>query len=272
MKYRLIALDIDGTISGRDRLVTGRLRSAVAAISQQGALVTIATGRMFRSARRFAGELGLDGPIISYQGAMTAHARTGEILRHVGLEPAAARQALLLLSGRSDMPPPGQLHVYVDDEIYALGMNDWAEAYQQRQGLRINVVESLFELADSSPTLILAVDEPADTEARVGRLRRDLDGVARITHSLPHFCEVAAPEAGKANALSALADSLGIERRSVVAVGDGPGDAEMLAWAGLGVAIDGGHPEALAAADRVVAGPEDGGVAGMLEDLAEGGP
>lgn len=272
MKYQLIAIDIDGTITGPDRLVTERLRSAVAGVRQQGVVVTIATGRMFRSARRFAGELGLDGPIISYQGAMTGHARTGEIMRHVGLDPAVARQALSLLRGRSDMPPPGQLHVYIDDEIYALGVNEWAYAYQQRMGVRINVVDSLFELADSSPTLILAVDEPADTEVRAGRLRRELDGVARITRSLPNFCEVAAPEAGKVNGLNALADSLGIDRRSVVAIGDGPGDAEMLAWAGLGVAIDGGHAEALAAADRVVAGPDKDGVAGLLEELAAGGP
>ena len=271
MKYKLVALDIDGTITGPDRLVAERLRSAIEHAQQQGALVTIATGRMLRSARHFAGELGLEGPIISYQGAFTAHAQTGEVLRHVGLDPSVARRALSLLEGRSEMPPAGQLHVYVDDEIYALGVNEWADAYQQRMGTRIKVVDSLTELADSSPTLILVVDEPADTEARVGRLRNELNGVARITHSLPHFCEIAAPEAGKVDGLEALADSLGVDRRAVVAVGDGPGDAEMLAWAGLGVAIDGGHSEALAAADRVVAGPEQGGVAWLLEELAEGG-
>ena len=141
MKYHLIALDIDGTITGPDQLVSDRLRNAVSTVRQRGVLVTVATGRMFRSARRVAGELELDGPIISYQGAMTGHARTGEILRHIGLDPAVARRALSLLHGRSDMPPPGQLQVYVEDQIYALGVNEWAEAYQHRMGARINVVD-----------------------------------------------------------------------------------------------------------------------------------
>lgn len=253
---------------GQDGLITNRLKKAVSAVSRQGIIVTLATGRMFRSARYIARQLAIEGPIISYQGAMTGNARTGEILRHVGLNHCAARHALDIISEGQDSPPPGQLQIYVDDEIYAVEINEWAVGYQRRMRAQIQIVDSLWQFADLSPTLILVVDEPPKTAARVALLKSSLEGAARVTHSLPSFCEIAHMKGGKVDALDALARSFGIDRSDVVAVGDGPGDVEMIEWAGFGVAIEDGHEDAIAASDRVVAGPENGGVMRLLEKLA----
>ena len=85
------------------------------------------------------------------------------------------------------------------------------------------------------------------------------------------FCEVEAAGAGKDNAIAHLADRLGVGQSGVVAVGDGKGDQSMIEWAGLGVAIENGHPGAIAAADLVIASPDRSGLAEFLEALADSG-
>ena len=71
----------------------------------------------------------------------------------------------------------------------------------------------------------------------------------------------------KASGLARFAAGRGIDAADVVAFGDMPNDLPMLAWAGQAYAVEGGHPEVLAAVDRVVPGPADDGVARELERL-----
>ncbi len=140
-------------------------------------------------------------------------------------------------------------------------------------GVEIFLIDTFGEVAERDPTLILAVDTSGRGDTAeimgdlVGRLRVEMGGDALITHSLPHFCEIGSAGAGKRQALEHLAGVLGIRRRDVVAFGDGSGDAGMLGWAGVGAAMAGGHPDALAAADVVVEGPPGAGVAAYLTDL-----
>ena len=105
------------------------------------------------------------------------------------------------------------------------------------------------------------------TEELATELAERFEKRAMITRSRPHFCEIGPFGAGKEVALAALAHDMGIDRKDVIAFGDGPGDAEMLKWAGTGVAVANGHPDALAAADVVVEGLPGIGVAEYLRQL-----
>jgi len=264
MIYRLVVLDIDGTIVDSNRRISTRLAAAIAEAQRRGAIVTLATGRMLKSALRFARELNLAGPVVAYQGAITASASDGHIIRHARLSDRAAAEAFDRLEAF-----PGQISVHVDGAVYARAVGEWARGYEQRMGIEMQLVPELHVLAAQRPTLILAVDTPNTISPLVANLRTALEGRALVTHSLPHFCEIASPEAGKALALDELTRELGVFRREVIAFGDGAGDASMLEWAGLGVAIDGGHPDALAAAGRTTGTPSEDGVAEVLEELLD---
>lgn len=268
MTLKLLALDIDGTIVGPDYVLDPEMIQAVGKLREAGVVVTLATGRILRSTREYADQLGIAGPVICYQGALTAEASTGRYIRHEGLSPVVARDALARLDDFT-----GQVLAFVDDEIFAVERSDWSDGYEERMGLELNIVESLVDLfsdeAGREPTLILAVDAPETVTGLVSRLREEMAGVALITHSLPHFCEIGSLFAGKTAALEHLTESMGISRRAVMAIGDGSGDAGMLRWAGVGVAMAGGHPEALAAASMVVEGPP--GVAELLIKSLENG-
>lgn len=101
----------------------------------------------------------------------------------------------------------------------------------------------------------------------LGELRAvDLGGYA-VTHSGAPFLEVLAEGVSKAWGLAKLCETLGIAQREVLAFGDAPNDAEMLAWARRGVAMANAEPEALAAADEVTLSNAEDGVAAVIERL-----
>ncbi len=264
--FSVIVMDVDGTMVGPDFVVSDRLRRSVQSARDAGAIVSLATGRMMRSARRFARDSGTDGPVICYQGALTFSAQTGDILRHERISPDAAADALRLFKSAG-----AHVNLYLDDEVYVEKVTAWAEGYSSRMELQLNVVPSLLDMAGRGPTLILAVDEKERTEQLVLGATRLLGERARVTHSLSHFCEVGSANAGKERALDHLADFLGIPSERFIAFGDGKGDAGMLEWAGLGVAMKDSHPDTLAVADRVAPGPDEYGVAQVIEELLQQG-
>src|SRR5689334_5446906 len=95
--YRLLALDLDGTLIGRDLVIPERVTHAVAAAQERGVAVTLASGRMFGATLPFAKRLHLHDPLICYQGALIRHPITGETYAHVEMPGALAAEAIRLL-------------------------------------------------------------------------------------------------------------------------------------------------------------------------------
>src|SRR5438552_1882820 len=113
MNIKLIALDLDGTIFADDLIISERMRQAMSTAKAVGVIVTIATGRMFRSARQIAADLGISEHLICYQGAMVAHSATGEILYHKTVPLDLAHQ-IILETGKRGL----HLNLYLNDNIY----------------------------------------------------------------------------------------------------------------------------------------------------------
>lgn len=264
--YSLIALDIDGTMIGNDRIVTTGLIEAIERVQSLGATVSIATGRTLAPALRVARQAGAIGPVICFQGAMTFDQVTGTSIRHIRLDEKVTIQAINGLI--STLP---EVMMFIGDDVWVEHRTEWADGYGQRMGVSIRDTDSLLEMADQRPTAVVGVGEPSIVKPLVAALHRQLNGSALVTHSLPMFCEVEAIGAGKDHALAHLAEKLGAERSSVVAIGDGKGDRSMIEWAGLGVGVEGGHPDVVLAADSLIAPPEKSGLTQFLNNLADAG-
>src|SRR5262249_4708775 len=104
MRYRMLVLDVDGTLVGPSRHVSPAVRAAVRAALSAGALVTLATGRWFRSAQPIAAELGLELPIILHNGALVKDSLPGEVLHHSHLPLPMAREAIALIERHGLQP------------------------------------------------------------------------------------------------------------------------------------------------------------------------
>ena len=266
MGYRLVALDIDGTIRSPDYPLSDRTRKALSRVMDAGAYVTIATGRMFRSAVEITKGLDLRSPIASFQGAHVADPATGEVLWHRPLEPSMAREAL-------DAVAPWGLDVmaYHSDRVYIREMTPGLEAYGERNRVIVKVVGDLSALANKGLTRLVVAGGEDEIERLEAHLKSRFDSTLYVTRSLPHFCEILHPESGKDKALGWLCDYLGVGQRDTIAFGNGYNDVQMLQWAALGVAVAGAVPQVIEVADRTAPPIEEDGVAQVLEQLLDQG-
>ena len=271
MGYKLIALDIDGTIRTIDTPISDRTRRAVATARDAGAVVTLATGRTFRSAARNSMELDIDAPISAAQGAYIAHPISGETLRHRTLTESMALSALDALGSWDDAAGGMQVIGFHSDGIYVSRLSEWAAAYGQRNAMTVHVVGDLRRVAGIGLTRLVVVGDDDGIEALERGIKSHLSAQMLVMRSLPHFCEILHPDGGKDSALAWMCDYYGIERSQTMAFGNGYNDIQMLAWAGLGVAVGDAVPDALAAADRIAPPLEEHGVAQLLEELLSQG-
>ena len=261
--FSAIVSDIDGTLLTRvnDRILP-RLKAAVAEVTGRGIPFSLSTGRMRRSAWIVHEEIGANATMMCYQGAMAVDAETNTLLRHERLDESTAAAAIEFFKNRGlDM------RVYVDDDVFVSYENEEDFDYAQRNRAKLVRVDDLFPLAKREPTVVLGISPPSEMGEHVGDIAGLLGRSAEVTHSLPHFCEVGSPRAGKVRALRWLADRHGLEPADYITFGDGLGDLEMVRWAGRGYAVGNAHPMVIDAAHDHIPGPDSEGVAIELERL-----
>ena len=261
--YSNIVSDIDGTlISSFERQISQRLKHAVASVVKHGCTFSIATGRTLKSALKVHETLGANGTLICYQGAMAVDPITRKIMRHERLPKDTAAQAIdyftrLKLSTR----------VYLDDEIWVANADTEQQEYAARNDAKLVQTKDLMPLAERKPTVVLGIDHSDEMTNHVSDISNLLGDSALVTRSLPHFCEVGSPKAGKEKALQWLAEKDRTTPENYITFGDGPGDNEMLRWAGLGIAVETGNPETISIADQIIPGPDNDGVPAKIETL-----
>jgi hypothetical protein len=242
----------DGVVSER---TTETLRRAEAA----GLHVIVVTGRMVQSVRRFLEPVGLDEPVICYQGAVVADAN-GKWLRHEPIPLELAREALVALHREGYDP-----NVYVDDELYVGSATQAAVDYAGFQDLTIHEVGDTLAWLAEPPTKLVAVGDPAALDGVEQRLKQHFGARLYISKSLPYFLELAAAGVTKGAGLDFLAEHVGFTRAETVAFGDGENDVELVEWAGYGIAVENAHERVKAVADWVCPSAEDEGVAQVLD-------
>ena len=270
MGYKLIALDVDGTIRTANSPIAERTRNAVDAVRQAGAIVTLATGRAFKSATTNSAILNINAPIATSQGAYIADPVSGEVLLHRPLHPEMARAAVETLHPL--MSPGGMQAVgYHPGGLYVDRMSEWAESYGVRTEATVDLVSDLRDVAGDCLTRIVVVGDDDDIETLERVIKPNLSAQMLVTRSLPYFCEILHPKADKEDALAWMCDYFDVRQSETVAFGNGYNDIQMLKWTGLGVAVGDAVPEALTVADRIAPPFEQHGVAQVLEELLDEG-
>ena len=266
MHYKLVAFDIDGTIRNMQDPVSDKNTSVINRLIDSGIIVTIATGRMFFSASLALEGLNIIPPIISYQGAHIADIDTGKILWHKPLTKELADHTLDLLKRWHVQPV-----FYHDGQIYVENLTDWARGYSERNSGQVNFVGNLYDITDLCPTRIVAVGDESIIAKLEKYMKSTNESRLHVTRSLPNFCEILHPLAGKHKALEWLANYYGVTREQTVAFGNGYNDVDMLKWAGMGIGVKDSVKEIIDVSDKVALSMEENGPAIILEELIKGG-
>jgi hypothetical protein len=270
---RLIALDLDGTLltsaSATPPLaLSPRTLAVLTEASERGIVVVPASGRQpFSIARALAGTFLAEGVVLGANGAIGVHLGTGEVYFEQLLAPDA--QGALYHGLRQEFPGVRCVSVR-DGGVAFFPQHGYVGMMDPGDHGRLDAHLPEYDLNEvlAEPSLKFIVRDPGVPEAVLLDAARALDvpGCTCLTSGAP-FVEVSAGGIHKGSGVASLCGVLGIDRADVVAFGDELNDVEMIAWAGLGVAMGNAADVAKDAADEICPTNDQDGVAVVLERL-----
>ena len=258
-RIRLVAADLDGTLLDEEHRLRPSTVRAVQVLARIGIPTVLATGRMFCSALPFARELGLTGPVVAYQGALIREAVGGRTIHHDPLPLDLALEILDFLE-----PEEWSTNLYVDDTLFVERPSEATRRYERLSAMSIHPVGRLTEFLAAPATKIGVGAEPHEVDELSERLRAYFGRRLNIVKTWPFYLEMTNPTASKSRALELLGAQMGFVAAEVLAFGDSYNDADMLDWAGTGVAMGDAPDVVKAAADETCEGVEEDGFARFL--------
>lgn len=268
LPYRAIALDLDGTLTNHDKVVTPKTRKALLQAEAEGVVIILASGRPTYGIEPVAECLELDkrgGYILSYNGGNIVNAKTGEKLFAQFLP-----DEVIPILYRYAKEKNHALLGYAGNEIITEMPDDQYVKEESRiNKMNIRKVENLFEALEPHPTKLLMTGDPADMLKAENELSEILGDRMDIFRSAPFFLELVPKGIDKAKALLRLLSKINLTPADMIAFGDGYNDLSMLKLAGMGVAMQNAAPEVRAEADYITLSNEEDGVAAALEHFCK---
>ena len=226
-RYKLLALDLDGTTIGRNLIVSDENKNAVEEVIKQGVRVSVITGKMFAAALPIAKALGGVQYLFASNGANVFNIETNEHLIEYALDPASLRTSMQICEECGV-----QYRVYTRDAMYAPRESELVE-----------------EIRRDYPALPVHIGELPDTLTYVKMYARGTETnwmnpfeQVKQLHLQVHMgedysFEVTNSKANKGEALRYLRTTLGIHRQEVISMGNHDNDLPMFAESGFSVAV-----------------------------------
>ncbi len=267
MKYKLLVLDVDGTLLNDEREISKRTLAALLKVQQMGVRIVLASGRPTYGLMPLAKtlELGNYGRfVLSYNGCQIIKAQNGEILFERRINPE-----MLPYLEKKARKNGFAIFTYHDDTLITDSPdNEYIKNEALLNNLKIIREDEFSTAIDFAPCKCMLVSDKE--KALIGleqHWEKRLAGTLDAFRSEPYFLEVVPCGVNKANTLGALLEHLGVTREEVIAVGDGVCDVTMLQLAGMGVAMGHSQDSVKVCADYVTASNEEDGVALAVEKL-----
>lgn len=267
MKYKLLVLDVDGTLLYDEREISKRTLAALLKVQQMGVRIVLASGRPTYGLMPLAKTLELGnygGFVLSYNGCQIIKAQNGEILFERRINPE-----MLPYLEKKARKNGFAIFTYHDDTLITDSPdNEYIKNEALLNNLKIIREDEFSTAIDFAPCKCMLVSDKE--KALIGleqHWEKRLAGTLDAFRSEPYFLEVVPCGVNKANTLGALLEHLGVTREEVIAVGDGVCDVTMLQLAGMGVAMGHSQDSVKVCADYVTASNEEDGVALAVEKL-----
>lgn len=267
MKYKLLVLDVDGTLLNDEREISKRTLAALLKVQQMGVRIVLASGRPTYGLMPLAKTLELGnygGFVLSYNGCQIIKAQNGEISFERRINPE-----MLPYLEKKARKNGFAIFTYHDDTLITDSPdNEYIKNEALLNNLKIIREDEFSTAIDFAPCKCMLVSDKE--KALIGleqHWEKRLAGTLDAFRSEPYFLEVVPCGVNKANTLGALLEHLGVTREEVIAVGDGVCDVTMLQLAGMGVAMGHSQDSVKVCADYVTASNEEDGVALAVEKL-----
>ena len=276
MAVKAIAVDIDGTLTNDDKVVTPRTRAALMAAQERGVIVILCSGRPVQGLHALTGELELErhhGLAVAYNGAVAVDVATRETLFEQAMTAEESRAVLEHVRGFDVIPwvVEGE-RLYLEDAYHCMIEHRGAPmniVKYERDACDLTVCEvrDLSELCDHPQCKILTAGTDTYLQAHHREMAAPFAGRLSCAFTADFYFEYMALGVNKGHALQLTLPRLGIAPDELVAFGDAQNDLEMIRFAGTGVAMGNATDEVKRAARMVTASNNEDGIAVALEQL-----
>lgn len=276
--YKLIAIDLDGTLLQPDGTPSRRVRTAIQKAISAGYRVCIATGRNYTESRQIIEQVGIHDECIFVGGAVIRDTRTGKTLRRTIMHPQLASEICTLFEslGHAVLALQDTCETGVDYLISQnLPVRPATRNWMAFMKMAVQYVPSLGAFNHRHTLRIGICCDTPEVDALMPMLQQRFANRTML-HSLhvPGMaCEVVEifdPAVNKWEGIRYVAARHGIEPRQIIAVGDDMNDLHMLKHSGLGLAMGNARPALKSVADRVIGANSEDGLAVFLEELLTG--
>jgi len=267
-QYRLLVIDIDGTLISKDSTISPENIEALNAARRNGITVALSTGRTITSCRRIIEQLSLDGYHIFFDGALVSNSNNSD---HVHIRPVAKElvKEMVGFAGNND----------IDLELASA-----ARYFAARGTWSTEIKRNVFDIETIIGDLTLPCENEiiirldivitnAEEKAKANIFMKHFEGKIHFSQAyspqLPdvRFINIIAPGTSKGEALRALAGHLEVPLDKVVAMGDWVNDISLLSTAGLGIAMGNAHDDLKAIADHVTLSVDEHGLAAAVREF-----
>lgn len=266
MAYELLVLDLDGTLTTSEKIISPKTKEAIMKLQESGKKVVLASGRPTPGILPLAKELELEkygSYILSFNGARIINCATDEVLFDAHVDP----KYLQPFYDAAKAYGVG-ISTYYKDTVYtAFETNEQTEMECRICHLKATVLDDFVNDIDFPMNKLLIAGEASILEKMEIELVNDYKDQLNIYRSEPFFLEVMPPKIDKAYALGKLLDILNLKREEMICCGDGFNDLTMIQFAGLGVAMENAQQVVLDAADFVTLSNDNDGIAHVIEQF-----
>ncbi len=259
MRYRLLVLDLDGTVMTGDLRISPVVVDAIREATERGVITTIATGRVYSSAVRFLPTLGISWPIATFQGAVVTDPVSGNVIHEAHLAGNTAADAVTALNS-IDVPALAFHGPYTWVDRPSAELNLYLSYHPGEDGVR-QTPDLVQFVREHPPIKLLFSAEPGELERVITQLAKRLGKRASVFRTHHHFGEVTPHGIHKGSAIVQLSRHFNVPQASVIAIGDEANDLPMIEWAGLGLAMGNAPGTVQERADAVIPSIEEDGVA-----------
>lgn len=258
--YKMIAIDIDDTLLTDELIITDGTKAALKAAMDQGVIVTLATGRMYASAKKIASQLGLNVPLITYHGSLVKNLVDEKVLYERAVPSNEAKKIYQFCKERNL-----HLQLFINDQVYSEEENKWIIGYSRLTGLAYHIEPDFTKLLDHPSQKMLILEEAERIEPLIQELSHVVSDQVHLTRSKPSYLEITHSEGKKSDAITHLAEHFGCQLSEVIAIGDSWNDREMIEVAGLGVAMGNANPAIKEIANYLTKSNNEEGVRHVVE-------
>ena len=262
--YKLIALDMDGTLLNEEKKITERTKKAIQAARDKGVTVVIATGRPIDGVTRYLEELDMftdKDYVLSYNGGLVLNTRSREVICKIGL---LGEDVHYLYKISKELGV--NIHAFSEKDGLVTPKNSkYTEVEAEINNIKINEIDFNTIENDESFIKVMMIDEPEILQKAIDNMPKEVYEKYTVARSTPFFLEFLNKEVNKGTGVELLAKHLGVNQDEIITIGDAGNDLDMIEYAGMGIAMGNASDEVKAAANYITDTNKNDGVAKAIE-------